>query len=121
MISAERTPFSGLNRNVKLSIIPVLAAVFVAGGCAAHYHVINSGHVEMYLSAPQAQSVVLVVSSDPFQQVQALQEDSGMWKVTLNRPSEFKYFYIVDGKTYLPDCRLREKDDFGSNNCVFSP
>jgi len=106
---------------VKPSILPALAAVFVAWGCAGHYHVINNGHVEMFLTAPQAQSVVLVVSSDPFQRVQAVRDESGMWKVTLNRPSEFKYFYLVDGKTYLPDCRLREKDDFGSNNCVFSP
>jgi 1,4-alpha-glucan branching enzyme len=106
---------------VKPCTIPVLAAVLAAGGCATHYHVINSGHVEMFLTAPQAQSVVLVVSSDPFQQVQALRDDSGIWKATLNRLSEFKYFYLVDGKTYLPDCHLREHDDFGSNNCVFSP
>jgi hypothetical protein len=44
-----------------------------------------------------------------------------VWKVTLSRLNEFKYFYLVDGKAYLPDCRLRENDDFGSNNCVFSP
>jgi len=106
---------------VKASIVSVLAAVFVAGGCATHYHIINNGNVDMFLTAPQAQSVVLVVSGDPFQQVQALRDDSGMWKVTLNRLSEFKYFYLVDGKTYQPDCRLRENDDFGSNNCVFSP
>jgi hypothetical protein len=106
---------------VKPSIISVLAAVFVAGGCATHYQVITSGHVEMFLKAPQAQSVVLVVSSDPFQQVQAQGDASGVWKVTLNRLNEFKYFYLVDGKAYLPDCRLRENDDFGSNNCVFSP
>jgi len=106
---------------VKQSIVSVLAAVFVAGGCTAHYHIINNGHVEMFLTAPQAQSVVLVISGDTFQQVQALRDDSGMWKVTLSRLNEFKYFYLVDGKTYLPDCRLRENDDFGSNNCVFSP
>ena len=106
---------------MKASIVSVLAAVFVAGGCATHYHIINNGNVDMFLTAPQAQSVVLVVSGDPFQQVQALRDDSGMWKVTLNRLSEFKYFYLVDGKTYRPDCRLRENDDFGSNNCVFSP
>jgi hypothetical protein len=106
---------------VKPTIISVLGAAFVAGGFAAHYHVINRGHVELFLTAPQAQSVVLVVSSDPFLQVQALRDDSGVWKATLNRLSEFKYFYLVDGKTYLPDCRLKEKDDFGSNNCVFSP
>jgi hypothetical protein len=121
MISAARTPFSGLNRSVKLCIISVLAAVFVAGGCTAHYHIINNGNVEMFLTAPQAQSVVLVISGDPFQQVRARQDASGVWKVTLNRLNEFKYFYLVDGKTYLPDCRLRENDDFGSNNCVFSP
>ena len=106
---------------MKPRIISVLAAVVVAGGCTAHYHIIYNGNVEMYLSVPQAQSVVLVVSSDPFQQVQARRDASGMWKVTLNRLSEFKYFYLVDGKTYQPDCRLRENDDFGSNNCVFSP
>ena len=54
----------------------------------------------------------LVVSGDPFQQFQALRDDSGLWMVSLNRVSEFKYFYLVDGKTYLPDCRLRENDDF---------
>ena len=106
---------------MKQSIVSVLAAVFVAGGCTAHYHIINNGHVEMLLTAPQAQSVVLVISGDTFQQVQALRDDSGMWKVTLSRLNEFKYFYLVDGKAYLPDCRLRENDDFGSNNCVFSP
>jgi hypothetical protein len=99
----------------------MLAAVSFLGGCTGHYHVINSGHVEMYLRASQAQSVVLVVSSDPFQQVQAQRGDSGVWKATLNRQGEFKYFYLVDGKAYLPDCRLRENDDFESNNCVFSP
>jgi hypothetical protein len=90
-------------------------------GCVSHYHVIDSGHVEMYLVAPRAQSVILVVSGDPFQQLKARRDDSGMWKVSLNRVSEFKYFYVVDGKSYLPECRMRENDDFGSNNCVFSP
>ncbi len=74
----------------------------------------------MYLEAPHAQSVVMVVSGDQFQQIQALRDDAGMWKVTLNRLNEFKYFYLVDGKAYLPDCLLRENDDFGSNNCLFS-
>jgi len=105
---------------MKQIVVLVLAVVFVTWGCSAHYQVINKGYVEMYLTAPQAQSVVLVISGDPFQQVQALCDDSGKWKVTLNRLNEFKYFYLVDGKAYLPDCPLRENDDFGSNNCVFS-
>ncbi len=94
----------------------------MAGGCtAAHYNTINNGCVEMYLKAPQAKSVILVISGDQFREVQALRDGSCMWKVTLNRLNEFKYFYLLDGKAYLPDCLLREKDDFGSNNCIFSP
>lgn len=102
-------------------MIPLLAAVLVAGGCAAHYHVVDNGHVEMYLTAPQAQSVVLVVAGNPFQKVQALRDASGTWKATLSQYGEFKYFYIMDNKAFLPDCRLKEHDDFGSDNCVFSP
>jgi len=106
---------------VKQVILPVLAALFAAAGCAAHYHVIENGHLDMYLTAPHAKSVVLVIPGDPFEEVQALRDDSGMWKVTLNRMNEFKYFYLVDGRAYLPDCPFRENDDFGSNNCIFSP
>jgi len=106
---------------VKQSIIPVLIILFIAGGCTAHYHVIDNGQVEMYLTAPQAESVVLVISGDPFREVHALRDDSGIWKVTLNRLDEFKYFYLVDGEAYLPDCPFKEYDDFGSNNCIFSP
>ena len=106
---------------MKQSIIPVLIILFIAGGCTAHYHVIDNGQVEMYLMAPQAESVVLVISGDPFREIQALRDDSGIWKVTLNRLNEFKYFYLVDGNAYLPDCPLKENDDFGSNNCIFSP
>jgi len=105
---------------VKRSILTVLA-LFAAIGCTAHYQVIDNGHVEMYLTAPQAKSVVLVISGDQFEEVQALRDDSGRWKVTLNRLNEFKYFYLVDGRAYLPDCPFRENDDFGSNNCIFSP
>ena len=102
-------------------MIPILAAVFTAGGCSAHYHTIHNGHVDVYLKAPQAQSVSIVVSGDTFEKVPAVRTQLGTWKVTLNRANEFKYFYLVDGTVYLPDCPLKERDDFGADNCVFSP
>lgn len=106
---------------MKHRLISILAAVLAAGGCSAHYHVIQNGRVEMYLTAPQAQSVVLVVAGDPFRMVPALRDASGTWKATLDQPGEFKYFYLMDDKAYLPDCRLKEHDDFGAANCVFAP
>jgi hypothetical protein len=105
---------------VKHIVIPILAAVLVGGGCTAHHHAVKNGQVEMYLTAPQAQSVILVIAGDPFQKVPASRDASGTWKVTLNPSSDFKYFYIMDDEAYLPDCRMKEQDDFGSDNCVFT-
>jgi hypothetical protein len=102
-------------------MIPIMAAVFAAGGCSSHYHTIRNGHVDIYLEAPQARSVALVVSGDTLEKVPAARNQLGAWKVTLNRANGFKYFYLVDGNVYLPDCPLRERDDFGADNCVFSP
>lgn len=98
-----------------------MAAVVFSAGCSAHHHTIRNGHVDVYLKAPRAQSVSLVVSGDTFEKIPAVQTRLGAWKVTLDRANEFKYFYLVDGKVYLPDCPLRERDDFGADNCVFSP
>jgi hypothetical protein len=101
-------------------MMALLAAVLMGGGCTAHHSMVRNGKVEMYLTAPQAQSVVLVIAGDPFQKVPASRDDAGAWKVTLNHAGEFKYFYLVDNKAYVPDCRMREQDDFGSDNCVFT-
>jgi hypothetical protein len=106
---------------VKRRTILILAAVLWAGGCCDHYHVMRDGRTEIYLKAPQAQSVALVMSGDSFEQVHAARTRFGTWKVTLNRTTEFTYFYLVDGKVYLPDCLLKERDDFGAENCVFTP
>jgi hypothetical protein len=102
-------------------MVPILAAVLMTGGCSSHYHAIRDGHVDLYLKAPHVQSVSLVISGNTFEQVPAARNQVGDWKVTLTKKSEFKYFYLVDGKVYLPDCRLKERDDFGADNCIFSP
>ncbi len=47
--------------------------------------------------------------------------DSETWRVTLPGEYEFTYFYMIDGKPFLPPCRFTEKDDFGSENCIFVP
>ena len=44
-----------------------------------------------------------------------------MWEVTLSLGDEFRYFYMADGALVLPPCRYKEKDDFGSENCIFVP
>jgi len=106
---------------MKHPIVAVLAAVIMAGGCSSHYHSVRDGHVDVYLKAPEVQAVSLVISGDTFEQVPAARTLLGDWKATINKTGEFRYFYLVDGKIYLPDCRLKERDDFGADNCIYSP
>ena len=98
------------------------AVTLCLAGCAAtHYHEGHSDQVTFYLRAPGAEKVEFVSSLDAYNPHRTNQlKDSG-WVVTVAARSEFRYFYIVDGTVYLPECELYEKDDFGSRNCVFVP
>jgi hypothetical protein len=98
-----------------------IALIFIAGGCSGHYRTIDNTHVDFYLRSPAAKSVSIVVSGDGFQKIPASRDRLGTWRVTLNREAEIRYFFLVDGEVHVPECDLRERDDFGAENCVFSP
>jgi len=107
----------------RLILLIAAAAVFVMGCAAAHYHDHGKGpgRVTLYLEAPGAETVEFVSSLHAFNPQQANRLEGSRWAVTVATHSEFRYFYIVDGSVYLPECEFYEKDDFGSRNCVFVP
>ena len=107
---------------MKKLILQLTAIVICLAGCAtAHYHERQSDRVTFYLRAPGAEQVEFVSSLDAFNPNRANRLEGSRWAVTVANNSEFRYFYIVDGSVYLPECELYEKDDFGSRNCVYVP
>ncbi len=68
-----------------------------------------------------AGSVNLLTSLDDFIPHRAHKINADTWKITVPANGEFRYFYTIDGSVYLPECRLKEKDDFGTENCIFVP
>jgi hypothetical protein len=107
---------------VKILILQLTAIVICLAGCAAaHYHERQSGRVTLYLKAPGASQVEFVSSLDAYSPQRASRLSNSRWAVTVATNSEFRYFYIVDGSVYLPECEFYEKDDFGSRNCVYVP
>jgi hypothetical protein len=109
---------------VKRLILLIAAAALGFAGCAAaHYHDHGKGpgRVTLYLKAPGAKKVEFVSSLHAFNPQQANRLEDSRWEVTVAANSEFKYFYIVDGAVFLPECEFYEKDDFGSRNCVYVP
>ena len=89
-------------------------------GCASHYYRIDANSMRMVLRRPTAEKVMLYSSLDGFSPCVAAQ-NGGSWVNFLPADREFRYFYKVDGHVFIPDCRLKEKDDFGLENCVYLP
>ena len=107
---------------MKILILQLTVVVLFLSGCAAtHYHESQSDGVTFYLMAPEAQGVAFASSLDDYQIHRAKRVNGSLWMVTVAANSEFLYFYIVDGRVYLPECELYEKDDFGSRNCIYVP
>lgn len=99
----------------------VFAAFFFLSGCARHYYRVKGDMVRIYLKKPNATVVHFASSHDGFKLHKAKRIDPETWEITTRASGEFRYFYIVDGVVYLPPCRLKEHDDFGSANCLYSP
>ena len=99
----------------------MVAVSLLSAGCATHYYRIKSDRVNLYLRLPEAQIVYFSSSLDGFGLYRTKNLESGIWEVAVPETREFTYFYKVDGVIFLPDCKLKEKDDFGDENCIFIP
>ena len=104
----------------KLAIV-LLMFFMGSAGCTTHYSRINGSKIHFYLKEPKAKDVYFASSMDGYELRRAEQKNNGMWEVTVPSGNEFSYFYMVDGILMIPPCRYKEKDDFGSENCIFIP
>jgi len=99
----------------------MVAVSLLCAGCATHYYRIEADRVNLYLRMPEAKIVYFSTSLEEFELYRTKKSESGIWQVAVPATREFTYFYKVDGSIYLPDCKLKEKDDFGDENCIFMP
>jgi len=96
--------------------------LLLVSSCTQHHFITkNSGKMAMHLHAPEADEVLFVSSADNFKIHKTKRTAGGLWVTGNLVDREFRYFYIVDGRTYAPDCRYRETDDFGATNCIYQP
>ena len=102
-------------------ILAALLAALLAGCASIPFTRDGSQSVILYLKKPDARKVQFASSLDNFQLHDTRRTASGRWEIRMPGNREFSYFYIVDGRNYVPDCRYQETDDFGSKNCVYLP
>lgn len=103
--------------------IQIFVVVYIGlSGCAPRHYTRNDfDSVTLYLRLPGAINVQFASSVDRYQIHDTQKSGLGLWEVSVSSNREFKYFYIVDGSAYLPNCRFKERDDFGNQNCIYLP
>jgi hypothetical protein len=103
--------------------MPIFVAVYIGlSGCAPmHYTRGDSDFVTLYLRLPGTINVQFASSTDHYQIHDTQKNAMGLWEISVPHQPEFRYFYLVDGSAYLPDCRFKERDDFGKQNCIYLP
>jgi hypothetical protein len=101
-------------------LLLIAGFIVLAAGCTTHHFQVQGNTLALYLEKPDAQWVILSCSLDGFEPHEAKNVD-GRWVVSLPSDCQFRYYYVIDGEMFLPPCRMKEKDDFGSENCIFDP
>ena len=99
----------------------MLLAFGILGGCVTPSQKIKGDQVYLYLKDTSSQTAFFACSLDGFQYHPLTRHTENVWFINLPAGQEFTYFYVLDGNPFLPDCKYKEKDDFGSENCIFVP
>ena len=102
-------------------MISIILVAWAVVGCANHSQKIKGGQVYLHLNDTSSRSAFFASSLDGFQRHPLTRQTKKTWLVTLPADREFTYFYIMDGQPFVPDCHYKEKDDYGSENCIFMP
>ncbi len=101
--------------------LAAVALILMIGltGCSEHFYHIEGDTLHLYLRQTEAKDVFFASSEDGYERHPAVKIDHNTWEITLSPATEFKYFYIVDGSVFLPACKFTERDDFGSEICIY--
>ena len=106
---------------IRIIFLFFLVMVFTAG-CAAEYsYRFIDGEIEMLINKPDTEKLFFLSSLDGFKRHELSKNDKDTWKVMLPADKAFRFFLVADENIFLPDCRFRESDGFGSENCVYIP
>lgn len=107
---------------MKRIIAHMLILLFGLSACAAHSsRQAGQETITLSLHSPLARNVQFLSSLDGYQGHETRRTLLGYWEINIPAGKNFRYFYEVDGSPYVPDCRFREFDDFGTQICIYVP
>lgn len=109
-----------MNRTATICCIVLMAALM---GCAARQplYTIEADQLKIRIELPDTEAVMFASSLDGYRLRNARRVSEHAWEIEQPADRTFAYFFMVDGRPYVPACRWTEADDFGARNCLFVP
>jgi hypothetical protein len=104
----------------QVSFLLLIVGVMLTG-CASHDYVEKNNQLYLSLNKPEAKTVYFASSLDGFRLHRMERLGGNKWQIVVPAGRELRYFYIVDDLVFTPPCRFKERDDFGTENCVYVP
>jgi len=104
-----------------ISSVLVLAALFLLSGCAAHFYRVEGETVHFYLRNSDTTTVLFASSLDGYKFHEAKRVKKGVVAGDCPRRERIQIFLCHKRRGIFAPCELKEKDDFGSENCIYSP
>jgi hypothetical protein len=106
---------------IKVFIIFFAALIILSGCVNNYYYQIKGDELHIFFHEPKAGKVLFLSSLDQFELHETVKNEKGLWEISVPSGRAFEYFIIVDGTLTIPTCYQKQKDDFGSENCVYTP
>ena len=104
----------------RVSLLLFIVGVMLTG-CASHDYVVKNNQLYLSLNKPEAKTVYFASSLDGFKLHRMERLGGNKWQIVVPAGRELRYFYIVDDLVFTPPCRFKERDDFGTENCIYVP
>lgn len=104
-----------------IRLLGCMIILVIAGCTPQHTLVLERNTVVIGLHDHEADQVSFASSLDQFAVHRARKAEHGQWVVAGLPNREFQYFFLVDGRVLIPECRFKVKDDFGAVNCRYFP
>ncbi len=96
--------------------------ILVLSGCSMHRRLVEhqGNSLVFFAEIPKAHRVYFVSNITNFNKVKAIRIKNNLWEAKVPFKKGFiKYFYLADGKVFLPNCSMKINDGFGGKDCVY--
>jgi hypothetical protein len=92
----------------------------ILGSSLTHIYSYQEKNVTISLKHPKAKTLLFASSLNGYEG-QLHKQHNRLREISLPAEKPYRFFYMVNGDSFSPECPLPENNGFGSKICLFEP